>query len=847
MSSRPDPVASPSRRPSLGHFLGWVGAAIVLVALLHAPGLEDLSARLVALAQRDPPHAYLPATLNSAAFGPADTATPPPPTQPATQSPPATAQPWPFPPGPDALDQTLTSLGLTRAALGYHPQGDWTRFPLPDRTPYLLPVFMPLFEDPFRSYAVARTMGNAADRYLRPDTVNAPDIYKAAYYLGLDRKVGNFREYSVNLHAAPVVYEPLRQALREVYAYAHAELAHYSFGDSSSWDNAEDTINQQLQDVPDALQTEVARGLLNQLDAIQWRDKGLRNVPPELARRAFAIRDLGDSQGDGTVYYPEIDDVMRTLDEPSLYYGGMKAVETAQRLRLEIAQLSDEDRCPPHTVDLPTPFGRILVGTCGADTFTGDDVLLSIDPGGDDLHQDNAGGTAEIEIPVAISVDVAGNDTYDCTAMKRGACQGAGVLGAGVLMDSAGDDTYRAATHAQGTGYLGQGVLLDAAGNDTYDAKWVAQGAAFFGHGLLMDAAGNDHYRVLWDGQGYGGVGGGVGVLADRAGDDSYFAEPDARKTSQYAYRNYSGNGQPNTNVSFAQGAAAGRRGDGSDGHSWPGGLGVLVDVTGADTYQAGAFAQAYGYWYGVGLIYDGSGNDVYKSLYYSIASGAHYSVSGLFDEAGNDVYQQEETIPQSHAGAGVAFAWDFVNAMLFDRAGNDHYESNGNCLARSSMKGNAYLIDGGGDDTYVAGKGDDCLGSSDWQAYYGADPYRTYVTGAESAIFSLLLDLGGHDTYLQKDFATGATAPHHRAADGQTWYFPKPDDATPLGAWQTYRQANVFGLGVDRADGTVPEFDRIPPAPTPTGGVLARPAGASMDTTDIGPTVPEAPPRDGP
>jgi hypothetical protein len=743
--------------------------------------------------------------------------------------------------GPDALSGALAVVGLSREDLGYRPRGDWTRYPAVARTPYLLPLFEPLLDDPTRLYAVARTMGNAADRWLHPNAVNAPEIQRATYYLGFDRKVGNFREYSVNLHATPAITDALREAIRDVYQYAREDTAHHSFGGASSWDNVEEVMTRELAALPAALQLEVARGVLNQLDAIRWRDLGLRNVPPELARRVFAIRDLGDSQGDGTLYYPEIDDLMGELDEPSLYYGGQKAVEAAQLLRLAVARLPAADRCPARLVELPTPFGRVVIGTCGADTFTGDDVLLSVDPGGDDLHLDNAGGTAWIELPVALAVDVAGDDRYDCQALARGGCQGAGILGAGVLMDTAGDDTYRARTHAQGAGFIGQGALLDAAGRDQFEAGWVAQGAAFFGHGVLLEAAGDDAYRLWWDGQGYGGVGGGVGVLADRAGNDTYLAEPDVRNMPpEYRYRHYGGNGQPNTNVSFVQGAAAGRRGDGSDGHAWPGGLGALVDVAGDDGYQAGAFAQAYGYWYGVGLMYDGAGNDRYRSVYYSLASGAHYSASAIIDEGGDDAYLQEQTIPASTAGAGIAFAWDFVTALLFDRAGNDTYESNGNCLGRSAMKGNALLLDGGGNDSYTSGTGPTGLGSSDWQGYYGADPYRIYVTGYESRIISLLLDLGGRDSYLAKDFASGQTAPHPRAADGATWLGPNPDDLSPLGGEMTYRLAGVFGLGIDREGGNLPEFNRIPPPPTPPPPGLLQLDGAGVP--DRGPLVPVAP-----
>lgn len=159
-------------------------------------------------------------------------------------------------------------------------------------------------------------------------------------------------------------------------------------------------------------------------------------------------------------------------------------------------------------------------------------------------------------------------------------------------------------------------------------------------------------------------------------------------------------------------------------------------------------------------------------------------------------------------------------------------------------MKGNAYLIDGAGDDTYTGGTGPGCVGSSDWQNYYGADPYRTYVTGYESKIISLLLDLGGHDTYLAKDFTTGQVAPHPRAADGTTWTNPNPDELSPLGGEMTYRQAGVYGLGVDREGGAIPEFNRIPAPPTPAPPTLGLELERLEELPERGPLVPPAPTR---
>jgi hypothetical protein len=153
--------------------------------------------------------------------------------------------------------------------------------------------------------------------------------------------------------------------------------------------------------------------------------------------------------------------------------------------------------------------------------------------------------------------------------------------------------------------------------------------------------------------------------------------------------------------------------------------------------------------------------------------------------------------------------------------------------LGRSAEKGNAYLIDGGGDDRYVVGAvadgtgRSDALGSSGWRNLFGVDPYRGYLTGFETGVFSLLLDLGGADQYLARDFATGVERPHQAAANGRTWFNPDSRTAAPGVAIPGFRYADArfYGLGVDRDNGRIPEFDRIPPAATP---VPTAPADAS-------------------
>jgi len=87
---------------------------------------------------------------------------------------------------------------------------------------------------------------------------------------------------------------------------------------------------------------------------------------------------------------------------------------------------------------------------------------------------------------------------------------------------------------------------------------------------------------------------GGVGLLWDRGGDDSYAA---AGLVDAYDR----GGG-----VSMAQGAATGLR------TMLGGGAGILRDDSGNDHYEAQMFAQGTGYYYGVGLLWDRGGADHY-------------------------------------------------------------------------------------------------------------------------------------------------------------------------------------------------------------------------------------------
>jgi len=263
------------------------------------------------------------------------------------------------------------------------------------------------------------------------------------------------------------------------------------------------------------------------------------------------------------------------------------------------------------------------------------DYALLVDEGGDDLYLNNAGGSLldvrrgpsnsdvargchklALEFPdeciagVALLIDEAGNDTYGarqrpdptndgfCTSdplVRRITVGGAGLAGVGILLDRAGNDRYLGKTTGIGAGHLaGVGILRDDGGDDAYLAIRNSQGYALLGaFGLLRDEGGNDTFDRYMPGpinpdagyqrpgsggvvddrgtcdvlarqlQGSGFLFGGVGVLVNIAGDDSYRgAAPAIQKSDVFMFPH------------------------GSQGYGGNGGFGMFSDVGGRDVYQ---------------------------------------------------------------------------------------------------------------------------------------------------------------------------------------------------------------------------------------------------------------------
>ncbi|MEA3142986.1 MAG: hypothetical protein QOG31_310 [Thermoplasmata archaeon] len=328
------------------------------------------------------------------------------------------------------------------------------------------------------------------------------------------------------------------------------------------------------------------------------------------------------------------------------------------------------DALAPLALAIPGPTCLVPVPTTlGCLAYLGSD--------GADTYASNPGPFPD---PVLIA-EPGGDDTYTGSA---GGANPAGLLVPGnglalsVVADVAGNDHYSSVgqpTVAQGSGSVGGlGLLVDAQGDDSYLASFTRTTVgpplvAGVGLGYLDGGA---------QGTGYAGV----GVLLDGWGDDTY----DLRIAS--------------ANGRCIWGLAQGFGG--------LGGLGVSSDLWGNDAWLSsgtgitggngcwggaggdafqGLYPQGVGFYAGVGIMTDtGAGSDVYLNYntatttdYYAQGFGAFGGLGVLFEDGGNDRYVASQTATAS-----------WIDPTL-------------NCAyGTGSLGGVGVMVDGGGDDSYL-------------------------------------------------------------------------------------------------------------------------------------------------
>ncbi len=324
-----------------------------------------------------------------------------------------------------------------------------------------------------------------------------------------------------------------------------------------------------------------------------------------------------------------------------------------------------------------TPFGRVILGSPGDDTYT-DDAFIIVDPGGNDTYLNNAGGTRD-GMPLSIVIDLSGDDIY----LGRGDfSEGAGLLGTGVLIDLGGKDRFFSGMGGLGSGIFGLGILINEGEGTEFHGREFSLGTGFFGMGILLNMDGQTLYTAPADAEGLG-LPGGTGILLDTGGDDTYtlggrypdFRDPD------------------NATVSMGLGFGKGIRPEG-ERRGLPGGLGILVDTEGDDSYSGDYFSEGGGYFLGLGILGDMEGNDRYTAGRYSQGAGIHRAGGLLIDLAGDDTYT-------STYGVSEGLGHDYGFGILADLDGDDSYFGGTLSLGAATNSSMGILLDPGGNDSF--------------------------------------------------------------------------------------------------------------------------------------------------
>ncbi len=300
--------------------------------------------------------------------------------------------------------------------------------------------------------------------------------------------------------------------------------------------------------------------------------------------------------------------------------------------------------------------------------------------------------------------DFSGNDIYRTSNISLGSA----FIGFASLIDNTGNDIYNSGLFSQGASFYGYSELIDNNGNDFYSASGFAQGFGFVkGIGILIDSTGDDTYRAgtfikhepllvndyLSMSQGFGfglrnrKICGGIGILADYNGNDVYHSSVFGQGASYWhsigLLFDFNGNDYYSS-AEYAQGAGI---------HLSVGGL---FDYNGDDMYFSRyGPSQGEGHDFAVGVLVDKNGDDTY-TVSGGQGVGLTNSVGIFIDYKGKDSYYTREGLANGDAN----IARDFYGIGIFADMEGKNFYSDSNALDNSKWINNYYSL--GYDDTLI-------------------------------------------------------------------------------------------------------------------------------------------------
>jgi hypothetical protein len=220
---------------------------------------------------------------------------------------------------------------------------------------------------------------------------------------------------------------------------------------------------------------------------------------------------------------------------------------------------------------------------------------------------------------------------------------------------------------------------------------------------VIIDLAGDDIYRSEGDFV-IGSGFFGAGILVDVSGDDTYLTD------------NFSlGSGLFGVGMLVDEGGDDRYFGDIFTMGAGSFGFGILVDVEGTDQYTGALFAQGFGFVSGLGALIDSSGNDNYfaggkykdilryKDHYISLSQGFAYGLRPMMSGGIGLLYDLSGNDLYTSDIFGQGSSYWWALGSLVDREGNDKYVSFQYAQGAGTHLTLGILEDGSGDDIYIS------------------------------------------------------------------------------------------------------------------------------------------------
>jgi hypothetical protein len=275
--------------------------------------------------------------------------------------------------------------------------------------------------------------------------------------------------------------------------------------------------------------------------------------------------------------------------------------------------------------------------------------------------------------------------------------EGAGVLGAALLIDCGGGDTFEQTDLGAGCGFLGVGLAYILGGNNSFSEGSMTLGCGVAGVGVLTVEGSSNLYRSHNLGQGFGLFG--LGALINTGGNNKFEA------------------------VAWGQGAARTQ------------GVGWIVNRDGNNLYQmkgygddAHSFGQAYASGFktesgwiggGIALISEGGGSNTFMGANNCQASADNFSLASIYQPTGGHDFiagRQAQSYASKQSASqiitldgngsfvlkesdGHAFSVGDSVAVLLNRKGDNSFISGGLGPAEAVNQGLALFVHDSGKD----------------------------------------------------------------------------------------------------------------------------------------------------